>query len=119
VQHTPLGPCYRQQHNVKIAGDARRGFEIIVQGNDGVAEPLAKTVDYANHAKRYTADPKAREDVEDVLAGRGGIGDADRFEGYHESFWRANIHRPPQRGLERSQFYTCVLRECLTPLYIK
>jgi hypothetical protein len=33
-----------------------------------VAEPLAKMVDYANHAKWHAADPKTRENMEDMLA---------------------------------------------------
>jgi len=44
-----------------------------------VTESLAKMVYYANHAQRHAADPKAREDMQDVLASQGGTGGAHRF----------------------------------------
>ena len=86
AERTSPGALHRQQLHVDIAGDTGRGFKIVVQSNDRMSESLAKVIDYANHAKRHTADPKARENVQNVLARRGGNGGANRFEGCHESF---------------------------------
>jgi hypothetical protein len=82
VQHTPLDTSDRQDRDIEIAGNSLRGVEIVVQGDDRVAETLAKMIDYANHAQWYTADPETREYVQDVLATQGGTGDADRFRRY-------------------------------------
>jgi hypothetical protein len=72
----------RQDRDIEIAGNSLRGFEIVVQGNDCVAESLAKVIDYANHAQWYAADPETREHVQDVLATQGGTGGVDRFRKY-------------------------------------
>lgn len=68
VQYTPLDTSDRQDRDVEIAGNSLRGVEIVIQGDDRVAELLAKMIDYANHAQWYAADPKTREHVQDVLA---------------------------------------------------
>jgi hypothetical protein len=61
-----------------------------------VPEPLAKVVDYANHAQWHATDPKARKDMEDMLAGRWAKGRIDR---------RGNLVRghsiQPQIGLKK------------------
>ena len=82
VQHTPLDTSDRQDRDIEIAGNSLRGVEIVVQGDDRVAESLAKMINYANHAQWYAADPKTREYVQDVLATQGGTGDADRIRTY-------------------------------------
>lgn len=82
VQHTPLDTTDRQDREVEIAGNSLSGIEIVVQGDDRMAELLAKMIDYANHAQGYAADPKTREYVQDVLATQGGTGDPDRFRKY-------------------------------------
>jgi hypothetical protein len=79
LQYTPIGGSHRHQLHVEIAGKPYRSVEIVVQGDDRVAESLAKMIYYANHAQRYAADPKAREDVKDVLARQGVDGGAERF----------------------------------------
>jgi hypothetical protein len=70
---------HRQDRDVDIAGNSIRGVKIVVQGNDRVAESLAKVIDYANHAQWYAADPKTREHMQDVLARQERTGGADRF----------------------------------------
>jgi hypothetical protein len=82
VQHIPLDTSDRQDREVEIAGNSLSGIEIVVQGDDRVAELLAKMIDYANHAQGYAADPKTREYVQDVLATQGGTRDPDRFRKY-------------------------------------
>jgi hypothetical protein len=82
VQHAPLGTSYRQDRDVKIAGNSFRGIEIVVQGNHRMAESLAKMIDYANHAQWYAADPETREHMQDALATTRGTGGADHFRGY-------------------------------------
>jgi len=82
VQDTPFDPSNWQHRDVEIAVNSICGVEIVVQGDDRVAESLAKMIDYANHAQWYAADPKTREYVQDVLAAQGGSGGADRFRRY-------------------------------------
>src|SRR5260370_39909224 len=61
AQRTPFGTSYRQDRHVEIAGNSLRGVEIVVQGDDRVAELLSKMIDSSNHAQWYTAHPKNRE----------------------------------------------------------
>jgi hypothetical protein len=79
AQHAAFDTSDRQDCDIEIIGNSFRGFEIVVQGDDRVAELLAKMVNYANHTQRYAADPKTREYVQDALATQGGTGGADRF----------------------------------------
>ena len=78
VQHAAFVPSDWRDRHIEIAGDSRRRFEIVVQGDYRVPELLAKMIDYANHAQRYAADPKTREYVQHMLAAQGGTGGADR-----------------------------------------
>ena len=66
MKRPPFQGSHRRQHQVEIAGEAARGFEIVVERDHCVTEALAKMIDYANHAKRHAADPEAREDMENV-----------------------------------------------------
>jgi hypothetical protein len=79
VQHTLLDTSDRQDRDVELAGNSLSGVEIVVQGDDRVAELLAKMIYYADHAQRHAANPKTREYVQDVLATQGETGGADRF----------------------------------------
>jgi hypothetical protein len=82
VQHIPLDTSDRQHREVEVAGNSLSGIEIVVQGDDRMAELLPKMINYANHAQRNAADPKTREYVQDVLATQGRTGDPDRFPKY-------------------------------------
>jgi hypothetical protein len=82
VQYTSLDPWDRQHSEVEIAGNTVRGVEIVVQGDDRVTESLANMIDYANHTQWYTADPKTREYVQDVLPTQGGTGGTDCVRNY-------------------------------------
>ncbi len=79
VERRSILQMVTRQRNVEISVEPGRGCKIIIQRDHGVAESLAKMVDYANHAKWYAADPEAREDVENVLAQKGGGAGADAF----------------------------------------
>ena len=48
----------------------RRSFEVAVQSDHGMPEPAAKVIYYAHHAQGHSANPKAREHVEDVPGSR-------------------------------------------------
>jgi|SRR6516225_385405 hypothetical protein len=63
---------HRPQGHLEIAGEAARGFEIVVKRDHGVTEALAKMIDDANHAKWHATDPEAREDMQNVPAQQGG-----------------------------------------------
>lgn len=82
VQYTLPEISHRQHRGIEIARNPRRSVEVVVQGDDGVAELLAKMINYANHTQWHAADPKTREDVQDVLAKQGRTGGADRFRNY-------------------------------------
>jgi hypothetical protein len=114
VQHAALGISDRQDREVEIAGNSLCGVEIIVQGDDCVAEALAKMVYYANHTQWYATDPKTREYMQDVLATQGGMGGARRFRKYlysgHSSLAAMRLTQRPINLL--------VLQECLTSLSI-
>src|SRR4029077_7079234 len=73
---------HRHDRDIQITIDARRRLEVVVQGDDCVAEALAKMIYFANQRKGYAADSKAREDVQNVLARRGGTGRADHFRNW-------------------------------------
>jgi hypothetical protein len=112
AQRTPLHTSDRQDRDVKTAGNALSGIEIVVQGDDRVAELLAEMIDYANHAQWYAADPETRKYVQDVLATHGEAGGADRFRKY--LYARKSGFDHDAARATSGKFAAVV--ECLTPL---
>src|SRR5262249_6060754 len=85
----------RRQRHLDLAGETVGGGKIIVQCDHGMPEAAAKMVNYTNHAKRYAADPEARENVENVLAQRDRRQRATHHEenGVSRRIWGAPIRR--------------------------